>query len=207
MLIGSIPDDDRTEATNKTFEAEPRLSSLLGMQWIVDNNTLEVCYDADKKIAQKLSQGVVFLFVASVFDPLGTFATFTMRMRIVLKSMWVKSVQQRDNKNDDEDRKQFPVWVQEISELKNMDLMRLEIAFHFFSDASLESLCVVAYLRGEDDDGMEMSFVIENYRIAPKRQQTFWKLEFQAALYSVRLRQLIIQDHLVQIQAVTHWTN
>ena len=37
--------------------------------------------------------------------------------------------------------------------------------------------------------------------------QTIPKLELQAALYSVRLRQLITEDHDVKIQTVTHWTD
>ena len=54
---------------------------------------------------------------------------------------------------------------------------------------------------------MELSFVIEKCRIAPIKQQTIPKLELQAALYSVRLRQLITEDHDIQIQTVTHWTD
>ena len=39
------------------------------------------------------------------------------------------------------------------------------------------------------------------------KQQTIPKLELQAALYSVRLRQLITEDHDIQIHTVTHWTD
>ena len=68
-------------------------------------------------------------------------------------------------------------------------------------------MCKVAYLRAEDDDGVELSFVIGKCRIAPMKQQTIPKLELQAALYSVRLRQLISADHDIQFQTVTHWTD
>ena len=43
-------------------------------------------------------------FVASVFDPLGLFAPFTMRMRILLKTVWAKSGQQWDDKIEVEDQ-------------------------------------------------------------------------------------------------------
>ena len=39
------------------------------------------------------------------------------------------------------------------------------------------------------------------------KQQTIPKLELQMAISSVRVRQLITQDHDVQIQAKTHWTD
>ena len=67
-------------------------------------------------------------------------------------------------------------------------------------------MCKVAYLRAEDDDGVEVSFVIGKCRIDLMKQQTILKLELQAALYLVRLRQLITEDHNIQIQTVTHWT-
>ena len=76
---------------------------------------------------------------------------------------------------------------------------------HFFSDAFLES--IVLYLRVEGNDGVEQSFVVEKCQIAPRKQQTIPKLELQAAFYSVRLRQLIAEDHNIQIQTVTHWTD
>ena len=68
-------------------------------------------------------------------------------------------------------------------------------------------MCIVAYLHAEDVDGVEISFVIEKCRTAPMKQQTIPKFELQAELFSVRLRQLITEDHDLKIQTVTHWTD
>ena len=78
---------------------------------------------------------------------------------------------------------------------------------HIFSDASLEAMCIVAYFRGELEDGIEVSFVLGKCRIAPIKQLSIPRLELQAALYSVRLRKLIIQEHDLPINGVTHWTD
>ena len=59
LVTGTIPERDRSEAKNKTFEAEPHTSSLLGMHWNVDDNTLEVCRGADKEVPNKVTQRVV----------------------------------------------------------------------------------------------------------------------------------------------------
>ena len=80
-----------------------------------------------------------------------------------------------------------------------------KIDLHIFSDAFLESMCIVAYVRAGDDDGVELSFVTGKCRVAPMKQHTIPKLELQAALYSVR--QLITEDNDIQIQTVTHWTD
>ena len=66
------------------------------MKWDVDSDSLEVSRGTDKEIPLKISRRVVLLFVASVFDPLGIFAPFTMRMRILLKTIWAKSGQNWD---------------------------------------------------------------------------------------------------------------
>ena len=62
-------------------------------------------------------------------------------------------------------------------------------------------------LASKDEEGAELANVNGKCRIAPMKQQTIPKLELQAALYSVRLRQLISEDHDIHIQTVTHWTD
>ena len=94
LVIGSVPEGDKSEAKNKTCEAEPYTSSLLGMQWKVYDDTLEVRRGVDKELPKKVTQRAVVFFVASVFDPLGLFAPFTTRMRILLKAIWAESGQQ-----------------------------------------------------------------------------------------------------------------
>ena len=103
-VCNSIPEKDRSDAVNKTFEAEPHTSSLLGLQWNVQADELEVCRGADKEVPMKITQRAVLSFVASVFDPLGLFALFTMRMRVLLKIIWAKTGQQWDQEIENEDQ-------------------------------------------------------------------------------------------------------
>ena len=42
---------------------------------------------------------------------------------------------------------------------------------------------------------------------APIKQLSIPRIELQAAVYSVRLRTLIDQEHDLQIDSVTHWTD
>ena len=102
VVTRSIPEKDRTEAKSKNFEAEPHTSSLMGMQWIVENDTLEVCSGAEKEVPNKITQRAVLSFAASVFEPLGLFAPFTMRL---LTTIWAKSGQQWDDKIEVEDER------------------------------------------------------------------------------------------------------
>ena len=184
------------------------------MQCNVYNDTLAVCHSADKEIGNKITKESVLSFVVSVFDPLGLFAPFTMRMRIPLKSICTKSEQQGEDKKEEEDEDKFFDWVRELLELWTCtwwdDICKKnykKIDLHQFSDASRESMCIVAYLRAQDHDELELSFVTGRCRIAAMKQQTILKLELQARLYSVRMRQLIKEDHDIQIQTVTQRTD
>ena len=214
--MNSFKEGDRAESTTKTFETEPApaASSLLGLQWNLKEDTLEVCRGVSKEIPSKITQRVVLSFVASVFDPLGVFAPFTMRMRILLKTTWAKCGQLWDDMIAEDDKSSFLQWVSELQQLKEMKLERNYfttkpevVELHIFSDASLEAMCMVAYLRAETANGVQLRFVVGKCRVAPMKQQTIPKLELQAALYAVRIRQLITQGHDIAIANVYHWTD
>ena len=51
-----------------------------------------------------------------------------------------------------------------------------------------------------------MAFVIGNCRVAPIRNMTVAKLEMQAAVYGVRLRELILEEHDFDVDRIVHWT-
>ena len=199
---------------NKTFEAEPHTFSLLGLQWKVEADELEVYRGADKLVPVKITQRAVLSFVASVLEQLGLFALYIMRMRMLLKTIWAKTGQQWDQEIDDDDQAVFLLWAKGLNQLPNSPLrhryfMRQfdRVDLHIFSDASLDSMCIVAYIRALTSNGTEVFFVTGKCRIAPMKQQTIPKLGLQTALYSVRLRQLIEKEHDIKMDSVTHWTD
>ena len=136
---------------SETLEAEPYTSSLLYMQWKVDHDILDFYRGADKEVPNKITKQPVLSFVASLFDPLGHFAAFTMRLLILLEKCWSRTGQQWDDKIDNEDEDQFLHCVGELDELKYLPLKRpyfdesfKKLDLQFFSDASLVSMCIVA---------------------------------------------------------------
>ena len=207
-----IPEEDRAESNEFFLPAES--SSILGLEWKIDEDCLQVCRGPNKECPTEITQRVVLSFVSSVFDPLGIFAPFTMRMRILLKSIWIRHGQSWDENLNDEDRIIFMDWVKEMQTIQQRSLPRKyftaipkNVQLHIFCDASLEAMCIVAYFRTETEDGAEVSFVLGKCRIAPIKQLSIPRLELQAALYSVRLRKLILQEHDISIDSVTHWTD
>ena len=75
---------------------------------------------------------------------------------------------------------------------------------HIFADESLDTMCIGASFR--DQQTGELAYVVGNCRVAPMKQQSIPRLELQAALYGTRLKQLIVDEHDVEIERTFFWT-
>ena len=211
---GNILLENLLEANEVMLNAEPTSSSVLGLEWKKDQDCLQVCTGPNEECPSQTTQRVVLSFVSSVLDPLGIFAPFMMRMRMLLKSIWIHHGQSWDERLNEEDKQIFMDWVNEMQTIRETLLPRRyfsaipqNVQLHLFCDASLEAMCNLAYFRAESDAGNEVSFVLGKCRIAPIKQLFFPRLELQAALYSVPLKKMIVEEHDLLIDSVTHWTD
>ena len=98
QTMTSIDQDDKSPSSSKTFEAEPTSPSILGLQWNVDEDNLEVCRGMQNERPMIITQRAVLSHVSAVFDPLGIVSPFTIRMRLLLKSIWKENGQSWDKK-------------------------------------------------------------------------------------------------------------
>ena len=202
-----IPEADRSTKVVKTFEAEPQSSSILGLNWNVETDSLIVCRRTEQEVPAKITQRIVLSFVSAVFDLLGICSPFTIRMRFLLKSIWAAMGQAWDIELSEEHSKLFIDWCSELRELRTMSISRLYFEngcsnrrLHIFTDASEEAMCIVAYL--QDEATLILTYVIGKCRVAPIRHMTIPKLELQAAVYGVRLRKQILNEHDVRIEKI-----
>ena len=79
-VMEEIFPEDRSVALSKTFEVEPLASSILGLRWNVESDSLEMCRSTEKEVPAKITQRIVLSHASSVFDPLGLFSPFTVKM-------------------------------------------------------------------------------------------------------------------------------
>ena len=86
-VLEFFPSEDHFESNEFTLNAES--SSILGLEWMIDEDSLQVCRGPNKEFPQEITQRVVLAFVLSVFDQNGIIAPFTMRMRMLSKSIWI----------------------------------------------------------------------------------------------------------------------
>ena len=111
-----------------------------------------------------------------------------------------------------EHSKLFSDWCSELKEIRTISINRLyfengctDMRPHIFTDASEEAMCIVAYL--QEEATLKPTYVIGKCRVAPIRHTTILKLELQAAVYGVRLRKQILNEHDVRIDEIYHWTD
>ena len=207
-----IPETDRSTKVVKTFEAESQSSSILGLNWNVDTDSLIVCRGTEQEVPAKITQRIVLSFVSAVFDPLGKCSPFTIRMRFLLKSIWASMGKAWDKELSVEHSKLFSDCCSELREIRTMSINRLyfengctNLRFHIFTDASEETMCIVAYL--QDIATLKLTYVFGKCRVAPIRHMTIPKLELQAAVYGVRLRKQMLNELDVRIEKIYHWTD
>ena len=66
-------------------------------------------------------------------------------------------------------------------------------------------MCIVAYL--QDEATLKLTYVIGKCRVAPISHMTIPKLELQAAVYRLRLRKQILNEHDVKFDKIFLWTD
>ena len=106
----------------------------------------------------------------------------------------------------------FKDWASELSQMNEMSIKRHPLSknaevvdLHFFANASLDAMCIVAYFR--DQQTREIAYVVGKCRVAPMKQQSKPRLKLQAAMYGTRLKQLIVDEHDVEIKRTFFWTD
>ena len=191
-VLEIIPPEDQLESNEYTLSAES--SPILGLEWIIAEDTLQTCRGPNKECPKRsTATSRAIICVSSVFDRMENFARFTMRMRIRLNIIWIRFGQSSDGNISEEDKRKCRRLSRFIF-LGSIFSISPRTCSYIFSVMRHWIMCIVAYLRAEIEDGIEMSFVVGKCWIAPIKQLSIARFELQAALYSVRLRKLIIQN-------------
>ena len=195
----------------------PQSQKVLGLPWFPEADTFVIEQKLFHKIKldEKTSQRKLLRFVASIFDPLGIIAPFTIRFRKVLQAAWNHGPKwdkplQLDENSDFENLKK------ELSFFKDVHLPRKllneipisSIELHTFTDASELALSAVSYLRIEHiDESVSVAFVIGKARVAPIKRMTIPNLELQAAVYGAQLAQFVRDEMDIEIHKQVFWSD
>ena len=69
----TIQEDLKSVGNAKQVEVEPNTegSSVLGLQWTITDDSLQVCRGTNKEVETPITQRKILSLVSSVFDPIG----------------------------------------------------------------------------------------------------------------------------------------
>ena len=111
----AIPADLKSISNTKQVEVEPNTegSSVLGLQWTVTDDSLQVCRGTNKEVEAPITQRKILSLVSSVFDPIGLFAPFSVHMRRLLKGIWTKNGHW-DNEVEPSEEEEFLRWKEQL---------------------------------------------------------------------------------------------
>ena len=146
----------------------------LGLGWRANSETLAVCRMKDKPV-EGFSQRELLSVVSSLFDPLGLFSPFTIRIRKILKKLWKQDGVDWDRIIPEDIAEEYESRRKELVQFKDIEIPRNYFDFvtkqtdlHVLADASLEDLCVVAYFCASGaDESKSLSFFCWQTRVAP----------------------------------------
>ena len=173
---------------------------MLGLQLIVIDDKLQVCRCTNKEVEAPITQRKILSLVSSVVDPIGLFDPFSVHIRPLLKGIWTKNGQHWDNEVEPGDEAKLLRWKEQLTivaetsiDSRYFNRERDKTELHMFADASEDTMCAVAYLCLQPKEySADLAFVIGKCRVAPMRHLSIPRLELQAAVMAVRLKEQIV---------------
>ena len=212
-----IPED--LKSINKTkqddVESNAQGSSVLGLQWNVTDDSLQVCRGTNKEVEAPITQRKILSLVSSVFDPIGLFAPFSVHMRCLLKNIWTTNGKPWDNKDEPGEEAEILKWKEQIPivaktsiDRRYFNTLENKIELHVFADASEDTMCAVAYLSLQTKEySSGLAFVIGKCRVAPMRHLSIPRLQMQAAVMAMRLKEQSVKEHEMKIHSYSFWSD
>ena len=85
----SFPDYLKSISNTKQVKVEPntKRSSVLGLEWTVTDDSIQLCRGTNKEIETTTTQRKILSLVSQVFEPIGLFAPINVHMRRLLKDI------------------------------------------------------------------------------------------------------------------------
>ena len=212
-VLESIPREEHAHPDLNIHEAELPAEGALGVVWDAERDSLSFRFRDSSVPTTKRG---VLQRTASIFDPLGIAAPFVIRAKMFMQHLWTMQLDWDDELDGDE-RQRWEDWLQELPELRNINIARclrpssdepVARELHVFCDASEGAFGAVAYLRVTlPDKTHRCSFVMSKTRVAPLKRLSIVRLELQAAVLAVRMVDALRKEIPSQVQQVTYWSD
>ena len=173
----------------------------LGVTWDVQHDIFIIVIKP-KTLADTHRKAVSL--TASIFDPVGSVASYVVKAKILLQSLW-KLCQSWDERIPEKVFNNGLTCSKVLEKLaeffvprfyRRVPLCPMSIQLHVFGKASETAFCASAYFRFVYPGGwVQCGFVAAKTRVAPVRSLSIPKLELHVAVLGVQLGSMLKKGH------------
>ena len=212
-VLHEVPIKDRKSEVDLDTEQLPSAKTL-GVWWSADHDTLTFRENAPGNDMRYTKRNFLKK-IASLFDPLGLLAPFTVRAKMLLQDMWTAGLDW-DEEMSESLTKEAQDWFRELPYLKGLQIPRClqektktvnAIALHTFVDASENAYGAVVYARYSYEDGsLSSNIVAAKTRVAPTIATSIPRLELLGAVVGVRMAKRISATLDIPMNTSVFWS-
>ena len=201
-----------SEISPKISENQVQTEKVLGILWNFETDLLSI--KPIDKIFEDTKRGML-AFISSLFDPIDMLTPLTLEPKLLIQELWQQKVEW-DEIIPRDILQRWNKWKVSFNEIQSVNILRW-YGFHqqlcnvtelyLFCDASSLAYDAIAYFRVIVHNGIIFRFVIAKSRLAPLKGNslTIPKLELQAAVLGVRLKEAIVTETNVEPNSTYFW--
>ncbi|XP_075157703.1 uncharacterized protein LOC142230970 [Haematobia irritans] len=221
-LCCALQDEDVACELKDLCKSENNAEKVLGLFWSPEDDTFRFILkfshipEAVREGKQKPTKSQVLSMVMSIFDPFGFLANVVIRSKLILQEIWNYNVDWNSTIPDELYQK-WRAWYIELQNVKDFKFPRCydkafsdlsaSIELHIFADASELAFAAVGYWRISHNGNIKVVFIAGKSRCAPLKPLSIPRLELQAAVLGVRLKEAIISSHDVKPNRIVFWSD
>ncbi|XP_069809647.1 uncharacterized protein [Dendropsophus ebraccatus] len=197
-VMKAFPSDDHAiNLRNLDLSSDAPPVRSLGLLWNIEQDTFTFQVSpCDKPFTKR---GVLSV-VNSIYDPLGFIAPITIQGKILLRQLTTENADW-DSQLPIEKQQRWEKWKRSLEVLEQLQVPRcyapsslsaaIRREVHIFSDASMEAIAAVAYLRitGVRNE-THCGFVLGKAKLTPKPAHSIPRLELCAAVLAVEIAEV-----------------
>ena len=213
-VLGEIQIHDRKFEVDLDREGLPA-SKTLGVWWSADNDSFTFKENQPDESMLYIKRNFLRK-IATLFDPIGLLAPYTVRAKLLLQEMWTAGLEW-DEELSDPLISAARTWFGELTELTQLQIPRclLEkgkavdtVTLHTFVDASENAYGAVTYARYTyQDESVSTNIVAAKTQVAPSKALSIPRLELMAAVIGVRLSSKISSVMDLKMDQVVFWSD
>ena len=213
-VLEQVPLQDRKSEVDLDTDPLP-CAKTLGVWWQASEDTFTFKENAPEDTMLYTKRNFLKK-IATLFDPIGFLAPFTIRANILLQDMWSAGLEWDDELNETL-ATSARAWFKELSDLQQLHIPRclqdkskmlVRMSLQTFVDASESAYGSVVYSRCTYEDGSISSTIIASKtRVAPTTATSIPRLELMGAVIGVRLTSRIAKVLDVNMNDCVFWSD